>query len=319
MYFQKVPTLSVAVCTYNRAERLETLVFALKAQECPVPFEIVFINNSSQDQTAAVLEKLKKEIGPLLRSVYEEVQGIVPARNRALEECRGSKYIFFMDDDELPEAGLLNAVIEAFEIENADCVGGRVKVHFEPGQRPSWLGDELLGFLAEVDYGAEAFWVTDDSTPVWTANAAFRTSLFENGLRFNNRYNRKGKSTGGGEDRMMFRDLFKKGARIRYRPDMVVTHFIEDWRLKRRYFLKLHFGSGYKTGRWEMDEFDRLICGVPPFLVAQALRHCLTSLKILIARRAGLIRQCMTAAHAVGMIIGCFENLRETRKVRNNF
>ncbi len=40
--------LTFAFCTYNRADRLRTLVAAMRAQACPVPFEILAINNNSR-------------------------------------------------------------------------------------------------------------------------------------------------------------------------------------------------------------------------------------------------------------------------------
>jgi succinoglycan biosynthesis protein ExoM len=302
--------LTVAICTYNRSERIRPLVRSLRSLSCPVPYEILFVNNNSQDETEVILKELGKADGAPLRYVNERMQGIVPARNRALHESQHSDYIFFMDDDELPRPGLLNAVVQAFELDGADCVGGRVKVHFETEQRPRWLGDELLGFLAEVDYGDRPFWISDESTPVWTANAAFKTVLFANGLKFDNKYNREGKGVGGGEDQEMFKVLLKEGNRIRYRPDMMVEHFVETWRLKRWYFLKLHYLSGEKKGRWKSIEANRLIFGVPLFLFRQTVRHLWITFCMGLRGEPGKLRQAMNCAHAFGMVSGTWMRYR---------
>lgn len=298
--------LTVAFCTYNRADRLENLVAAMRAQTCPVPFEILAVNNNSNDNTVAILEKLIQQPGARLRFVTETTQGIVPARNRALMESIDSDILVFIDDDELPCPGLLQAACNALLNEGAACAGGRVTVNFSPHIRPRWLGDELLGFLAAVDYGERAFWITDSDTPVWTANVAYNMRLFRDdpSLRFDPRYNRAGTAIGGGEDIAMFNQLLSRGIQIRYRPDMQVKHFVESWRLQRRYFLKLHYQAGLRKGQHDLPKFENTVLGVPPFLIVQFFNHCLRTLWLVIARRNGILRQAMNATHAWGMIAG---------------
>jgi glycosyltransferase involved in cell wall biosynthesis len=299
-------TLTVAVCTFNRSRRLATLVAKLREQKCPIPFEILFVDNNSTDQTQSVLRKLASEPGVPLRCVKEPHQGIVAARNRALEECLNREFILFLDDDEIPRPGLLEAAFHALDQEMADCVGGRIEVIFGPRQRPQWLGEDLVGFLGQVDYGQSPFWIRDTSTPVFNGNIAYRTGVFAGNqeLRFDKRYSRVGKDVGGGEDAKMFREMVKRGLKVRYRPDMVVEHHVDGWRLKRRYFIWLHFKAGLKSGRFEMPEFPRQILGIPPFLFRQALRQCLKTIQMWVRGDAGAMRQAMNGAHAIGQVVG---------------
>lgn len=298
--------LTFAFCTYNRADRLENLVAAMRAQDCPIPFEILAVNNNSKDNTLAILENLAARPGVSLRFVTETEQGIVPARNRAIEEALESDILVFMDDDELPQAGLLNAAHDAIVNEGAECVGGRVEVDFTPHGRPTWLEDDLLGFLAEVKHGDTPFWITDDRTPVWTANIAYDMRLFRDhpALRFDKRYNREGSGMGGGEDAILFRTLLARGTKIRYRPDMAVWHFIEPWRLKRSYFLKLHYRAGLRVGRHELPAYPRILFGIPPFLVTQCVQQSLKVLGMYLTGQPGALRQAMNATHAMGCLVG---------------
>ncbi|PWB59970.1 MAG: glycosyltransferase [Nitrosomonadales bacterium] len=305
-----MPTLTVAICTYNRSGRLPGLVSALRSQVCDSPFDILFVDNNSTDDTAAVLDRLAQESGAPLRHVLELEQGITHARNRAIEEALGYDYMIVMDDDELPMPGFIQAAVSALRDESAECAGGRVCVRFDPAPRPAWLEDNLLGFLAEVDYGAAAQWVEDNTMPIWTCNVAYRTALFKNGLRFDQRYNRKGKGIGGGEDVMMFQALLDRKTKMRYRPDMVVEHFVEPWRLKRSYFLKVHYVSGFKTGFHEFSRYPREVFGVPLFLFPQLLRHTFKTLKIYVSGQPGALRQAMNMTHAAGLIAGCFARWR---------
>lgn len=298
--------LTYAFCTYNRADRLPQLVAAMRAQVCPIPFEILAVNNNSKDNTLAELEQLAQNSGAALRYVTETRQGIVPARNRALSEAMDSDIMVFLDDDEMPQPGLLQAVCDALLNEGASCAGGRVVVNFSPHTRPHWLGNELLGFLAAVDYGAQPFWIKDSSTPVWTANVAYDMRLFRDdpSLRFDLRYNRAGTAVGGGEDIMMFNELLSRETKMRYRPDMVVEHYVEAWRLKRGYFLKLHYQAGLRKGLYELPAYSRTILGMPPFLVAQFMGQCIKTLAVWFTNRSGVLRQAMNATHALGMLVG---------------
>lgn len=298
--------LTFAFCTFNRARRLDGLIRAMRAQDCPIPFEILAINNNSSDDTLAVLEKLASLPGPLLRVVTERQQGIVPARNRAIEEALESDILVFIDDDELPEPGLLAAAVDAVSREGAQCAGGRVRVDFSEHGRPAWLEDNLLGFLAEVDHGNAPLWIRDENTPIWTANIAYAVEPFrrDTGLRFDHRYNRVGAEIGGGEDEIMLRTLLERGAKIRYRPDMSVLHSVEPWRLKRSYFIKLHYRSGLRRGRYQLPTYPRTTLGVPPFLALQCLRQAFDAIRMQIIGRAGAMRQAMNAANALGCAIG---------------
>ena len=298
--------LTFAFCTYNRADRLVELVQTMRCQVYPVPFEILAINNNSQDDTLNVLSRLTEAPGTRLRVVTETVQGIVAARNRAIEESLNSDILVFIDDDELPMPGLLKAACDAIIHEGADCVGGRVAVNFAPYSRPRWLRDELLGFLAEINYGKDPFWIDDGTTPIWTANIAYAVRLFREDakLRFDSRYDRKGEAIGGGSDAIMFRVLLARGARIRYEPKMLVEHFVDSWRVRRSYFLRLHYVAGRKLGLNGEQAYTRMVAGVPPFLFVQAMRQICRTCGLAFRRRGLWLREAMNLAHTVGMIVG---------------
>ncbi len=301
-----MPHLVFAFCTYNRADRLDKLVAAMREQTCPIPYEILAINNNSTDNTVETLTKLAQLPGPKLRWVTETTQGIVPARNRAIEEALESDALVFIDDDEAPLPGLLQAVSHAIHEEGADCVGGPIKIDFEPYGRPKWLDRELSGFLGEIDHGASAFWIQDDSTPVWSGNVAYRMELFRErpDLRFDLRYNREGVGIGGGSDAIMFRALLNANYKIRYRPDMAITHLVDAWKLNRSYFLKLHYRAGLRQGQFRLSVFPKTLFGVPPFLVHQFLNQCLKTCGMFLTGKHGVVRQAMNAFNAWGVIVG---------------
>lgn len=304
------PRVVLAFCTYNRADRLPALVAALRAQACDEPFEILAVDNNSSDATQPALQQLGAQPGARLRHVRETEQGIVPARNRLLAEARHAEFLLMLDDDELPAPGWVQAALHALRDEGLDCVGGRVRVRFDRGARPAWLGDELLGFLAEVDHGERPFAIRDATTPIWTANVGYRMALFGDGLRFDKRYSRVGNDVGGGEDVVMFERLLALGCRIGYRPAMVVEHFVEPWRLHRRYFLRVHYSSGVRAGLHATDVSGRTLLGAPLYLFPQALRQGLRTLRAACTGSRAWVRQGMNFTNACGRIVGTLRRRR---------
>ena len=193
--------------------------------------------------------------------------------------------------------------------------GEGIEVCFGEIVRPHWLSDSLMGFLGEHDYGPQALWISDTSKPLWTGNIAYNMAIFKNNpsLRFDLRYNREGEGVGGGEDVVMFEQLVDRKYRIRYRPDMIVKHHIDSWKIKRSYFLKLHFSAGTKHGRYELEKYSNSICGVPLYLFNQAVTQTLKWLKFGLASHPEMMRQGMNVAHALGLISGCFLDWKESR------
>ena len=118
--------ITFCVCTYNRGDNLKRLLPEMLRQSCVKPFEVLVVDNNSTDNTSDVVQNIAKNESRL-RYVFEPKQGIVPARNRAIEESLSHDYLVFIDDDELPKDGFLQAALDGLESEGADCVGGKIK------------------------------------------------------------------------------------------------------------------------------------------------------------------------------------------------
>lgn len=306
--------LTYAFCTYNRSHRLPELVKALAAQRCPGELELLAVDNNSSDDTTIVLERLAKQSPVHLRLVRENAQGIVHARNRAIAEALDRDVLIFIDDDELPDPGLSAAVCDAIGREGAHCVGGRIAIDYAPFVRPGWMNAELEGFLGRIDYGNQPLWVENDKHPLWSGNIAYDMTLFRNdpALRFDIRYNRAGEGIGGGEDAMMFRELLNRKLRIRYRPDMSIRHLVDPWKLRRKYFLELHFRAGVRFGQHRLEQVGGEMLGIPPWLVRQLLVHTGRWCAMAFLGREGSLRQGMNVAHTFGTLCGYRQRAAQT-------
>jgi len=101
------PSLSIAICTRNRADRLARLLRSLESTTGSAAFqavEILVIDNGSTDHTREVASGFEA-----VRHVLESRPGLNFARNRALAEAKG-QLIAYLDDDVVVDAGWLQGL-----------------------------------------------------------------------------------------------------------------------------------------------------------------------------------------------------------------
>jgi glycosyltransferase involved in cell wall biosynthesis len=90
---------SVVIPTYNRGEKLIECLEALFNQAYnKKEFEIVVMDDGSQDDTQKILKKLQKESPVSLRVFHQSNQGQGVARNRGIAESVGEIILFIGDD-----------------------------------------------------------------------------------------------------------------------------------------------------------------------------------------------------------------------------
>ncbi len=144
------PEFSVIIPTWNR---VETLAKMLRAWELQVPtdleFEVVVVDDGSEDETQALLEAIRPERYQLVR-LRQENRGPAMARNYGLAAAMGEKILFTGDDIE-PSPDLLRAHHEAHSL----TIGGRWAVL----GNISWPTDlEITSTMRHVDgIGAQQF------------------------------------------------------------------------------------------------------------------------------------------------------------------
>jgi len=261
--------ITVALCTHNHADRLpRTLADLGKLTPPSSPWEILLVDNASTDATPALLtDTTWRPPDVSVRIVREQQLGLSNARNRAIKESRG-KYLLFVDDDETPDRQWLTAYEHAMLAHAPDALGGRIDVLFEHGERPSWLQDELLGFLGHLDHGEDC-WLNDPDTPFYGGNFAVRVDLFPEVGDFDADLGRKGEVNTGGEDTEFYRRLVASNYKVRWVPDAIINHRIRADKLWKSYFLDLHYRQGMSEGSRTRGNRKRL---PPKYLFGQLAR-----------------------------------------------
>lgn len=249
-----VVDFSVAICTYNGAERLPEVLDQLLHQVGTedIQWEVLVVNNNSSDHTAAVVSEYaavwRKDCE--LRYVFEAEQGLAYARNRAILEARSSDLIGFLDDDNLPAE---NWVAEAYrfgqERPQVGAYGGIIHAKLDEPPPPYFNQIKLL--LAVYDRGQEPLCYHRSAKPRKVpvgAGLVIRASAWKEyvpqKLRLRGR-DEKGKSMlGTCEDLEAMYYLQNSQWEIWHNPKMELWHHIPSRRLEKEYLLKIARTTG---------------------------------------------------------------------------
>ncbi len=130
--------LTVAVCTWKRARRLDTILQNIYKLETPkdADWELLVINNNCTDDTDDVLSRHADHLP--LRRLSEEKLGHCNARNCAIDGARG-ELIVWTDDDVLVDPQWLVAYAGAARSNpKASFFGGPIAPWF-PVDPPAWV------------------------------------------------------------------------------------------------------------------------------------------------------------------------------------
>jgi glycosyltransferase involved in cell wall biosynthesis len=123
------PELSVILCTYNRGEKLGNVLNDFANQVFPegrFPWELVLVDNNSNDGTKELVQEYKKDRKFPIRYIFESQQGKSFALNTGIETAAGN-LLAFTDDDVILDTQWLSSIYKAFgSYPNNNCFGGKV-------------------------------------------------------------------------------------------------------------------------------------------------------------------------------------------------
>lgn len=238
--------ISVAICTYNNAAKLDMALESLKEMVYPpgLEYEILVIDNNSDDGTQEIVERYKPVWGTRIRYIFEGRQGLSHARNRAMKEAAGD-VVSYIDDDIKADPQWLSAIGTAFErYPTAAVVGGRSYLVF-PSSPPAWLSEKCELLLSRLDYGDEPIVGTDQD--LFGVNFSVRTDWLRRVGGFDPSLGRRGRSLVSGEESDLLRRIRALGGVAVYEPAAVVGHIVSTERLKLRWFLRRFFVAGRES------------------------------------------------------------------------
>ncbi len=128
--------ISVIVCTRNRLESLRRYIQSLAQVKSTYEWELMIVDNGSNDGTSEMLASLPEYIGKArLKTVYEPKRGYAVAKNAGVRQSSG-KIIAFTDDDCYVDENYIDALMSSFATNpEIGFLGGRISLFDDTDSR----------------------------------------------------------------------------------------------------------------------------------------------------------------------------------------
>jgi glycosyltransferase involved in cell wall biosynthesis len=127
---QKLPMVSVIICSYNGASTVESCLRSMERIRYP-EYEVIFVDDGSTDHTQQILRKF-----PWVRNIRQVNMGLSHARNVGLEAARGEIVVYTDSDCEADEDWLYYLALALVRSKHAG-MGGPNLIPDEG----SWIAD----------------------------------------------------------------------------------------------------------------------------------------------------------------------------------
>jgi succinoglycan biosynthesis protein ExoM len=293
-----VPRVCIAVPTYRRSAGLARLLNAIADQaigSSEAEVEVVVLDNDPGRSAETIVNRYRSEMRFPLH--YEQVAqaGLSIVRNRALAFAAGRfDYLAMIDDDEVPEAQWLGALLEVARQSGSEVVVGPV-FPVVPESAPQWIAALRA---RETPIHRNGALIRDG----WSCNALVslaavaRTHVaFDPALNF-----------AGGEDQLFFRQLGARGATIAFAAEARVHESLAADRLTIRFCIRREFRRGNSLAFCErrLDGSMR----TPVIRTAKALAFIargLLRMALTLGRDEGaVVREACEVARGCGMLTG---------------
>jgi len=257
--------VSVILCTYNRAARLQATLESFTRLVYPpsLAWELLVVDNNSNDQTRNVIQQFAATANFCVRYVFEGTQGRSAAMNAGIAVARG-QIIVFTDDDILLHPGWLYSLKRTFDEYDCVAVGGKIVPTWNH-PKPDWLEMEDQQAVANFDLG-------DDFKQIHIspmgANSAFRKDVFSKYGLFRLDLGIRGSThTITCDDTEFGLRLMRAGEKIIYCPAAIIYHPVDPDRATKRYFLSWYYYNGVSLTRTAgLPDFGVFYFGVPRWL-----------------------------------------------------
>jgi len=297
---------SIIVCSYNRADSLSETITALRQQqvEPDISWEVVIVDNNSNDHTQEVVENARRE-WPNLHYTRETQQGLSHARNHGIQYAKGD-ILLFTDDDVLPESDWLQTTLIGMDQYQADACGGYIAPIWE-SPPPPWLTERFYGFLAVRTDRSDDYPIDEPGLAPFGANMAIKRHVFQQVGGFDTTRGRKGTSLASGEDGELFERILASELKAVFLGHSRVHHKVESFRLTKSYIRNWRFQSSRNIAQSIEMAGKRRILNIPLYVFPQLLRATARMIwgKIAEPKDEAFHREIIVF-HFLGMIQGLF-------------
>lgn len=174
-------TFSVVIAARNEEHNIRSCLRSVFSQNIPCSnYEVIVVNDRSDDRTSEILAELKSEYRNLkVLEITETVPGISPKKNAVSKGIAASsnELVVFTDADCIVPSGWLSCIGRHFDSETG-LVQGITAYRFIPGMNKLFFGLQAIDFLS---HGVVAAAAIGADLPINSNanNFAFRRKTFE--------------------------------------------------------------------------------------------------------------------------------------------
>jgi len=199
--------VSIVIPAYNSEKTIEKTLKAVLSQKFPKnKYEIIVVDDGSNDRTRKIVKKFKK-----IKLLRQKHRGPATARNLGVEKSRG-EIILFTDADCIPNKNWIKNMTIPFKNTNTVGVAGTYKTLNKQSLIARFVGYEIeerherIKRKKYIDF-------------IGTYSAAYRKDIFLKFKGFDDRF-----SMASGEDPDFSFRISKAGLRIVFQPNAFVFH-----------------------------------------------------------------------------------------------
>jgi glycosyltransferase involved in cell wall biosynthesis/GT2 family glycosyltransferase len=313
---------SVVICTRNRPEGVARAVGAVLAGGLPDGGEIVVVDSASDDPASLATVRALVAAHGSVRLAVAPRPGVSVARQAGAEAARCA-IIAYLDDDAVPGAGWLAAILDAFSDPGIAIVGGPIFPAWD-GQVPDEqvLPRRFEGYLGILDLGDAERDFRPDESP-WGATYAIRASALAAIGGFDPELGIGPDVRIGGEEPNVTERVVRAGlGRVRYLPAAGVYHDTPASRAEPGFLMISGFKSGAEQIRMARQRGELTPAGAMAWAQAAAGQIAPLLPARVIGADEGVARFAraplslvdrVTACFALGELAGAMAELGEER------
>ncbi|MHB8974345.1 MAG: glycosyltransferase [Pirellulaceae bacterium] len=263
--------ITVAICTWNRANLLDQTLARMHTLHIPEPveWELLVVNNNCTDHTDQVIEHHGQHLP--IRRLFEPKAGQSNARNCAVAAAQGDLLLWTDDDVVVDPQWISDYVAAATAYPDATFFGGPILPWFE-GRVPRWLEltwSRVANVYAIRDLGPMPKPIDENNLPVG-ANFAVRL-LAQKHYLYDPDLGRKKTGMLGNDETTVIRAMLRDGLQGGWVPTARVDHYIPKDRQTVGYVRRWFEGHGELAGRASLHRNEPLFFGRPRWIWRKAV------------------------------------------------
>lgn len=314
--------VSVIVFTFNSVALIERTLGAIAANApAGSDYEVLVIDNNSNDDTISRADRFLTESGIPHRIIPQPVQGLFYSRVAGIREA-AYRYFIFVDDDNLLKGNWVDAVRELLDERPEIGLLGGVNKGLLEGDQPEWWETQKHAYaVGRATY--ETGVVNDAYAIVWGAGMAGRTHLVKM-LYDHARFWLIGRTANqllAGEDSELTYWIKMLGFKT-YQSELELEHVIPSKKLTDTYLLSLH--KGFRLSDQYLQQYRTACTGASWFVhfvqygIWLKMKWLLFPIRILMAKSVEEKMDLRTKRPGFAEVVHYWKNMSKWGKIHKN-